>query len=235
MPGLNSKGFIIGDVDGPNESFMPTTKHGATVEGRYWLMLNDNAFTGDYVISPSETKTAWTTQEISTDNYSYALLNIDDGTQTYTGTGTSSTAGIARPNQTGRAREWKQSINTQAILISDRARLPSTASSTNSDFDKLYSVNTTQDDEKWAGSVGRGDGSASFENQADLDTKYGSSPTITSDRLFTREQDSGTEFDVISTDTGAPTWDVKANALLGYKGVGYNESSTTGDDAVASN
>ncbi len=224
LPGTNSKGFMIVD-DGTVDSDTGQSGHGGTVEARFWLMLDQNAFTGEYAISPSETKTAWTSGEVTSDHYSFALLNIDDR-QTI---GTDPATTKERPNQSGRAREWKASINTQAILVSDRAR-HSTGNVTT--YDEIYSIHTTEDDEKWAGSVGRGDGSASFENEDALDTKYGSGTTIEADRMFTRLEDTGSsEFDVIDN---TANWDEKANALMGYKGAGYNESGSDGIDTVAS-
>ena len=217
MPGTDSKGFLIPDVnmDG-NQNFLDGSGiHGGTVAGRYFLMLDNNQFTGEYLISPSETKTVWTTNQttdIGTNNYSFALLNIHAATAAIT------VANPVRPDQSGRAREWKQSINTQAILIGDRARTPGTQSGTSSSTDhaKLYSIHTSEDDEKWAGSIGRGDGSASFENESDLDTKYGSFENIEADRLFTKTDASGTEYDV----TSGTNWDLTSNAQLGYNGLG---------------
>jgi prepilin-type N-terminal cleavage/methylation domain-containing protein len=211
MPGLNSKGFIIedtnDDVNGADSDW-----HGASIPGRFYLMLDNNNFSGDYVISPSETKTKWTTNKISTDNYSYALLNIHNN-NTVTGD-------KVRPTESGRAREWKQSINTQAVLIGDRARLAS--GNTGTDHDKIYSIHTSEDDEKWAGSIGRGDGSASFENEIGQDTKYGSAGNIEADRLFSRLDGGGTEFDVTDATVA---WDQKSNALLGFDESGYDEGS----------
>ncbi len=212
MPGTNSKGFLIVD------SFKNTgnSGHGGTVEARFWIMLDNNAFTGAYAISPSETKTNWTTGRVTSDNYSFALLNIHNQDTI----GTTVTTKV-RPSESGRAREWKQSINTQAVLISDRARI-STGTVSTSTHNKLYSINTTEDDEKWAGSVGRGDGSASFENQSGQNTKYGSGSTIENDRMFTATQAGGSEFDLINTTT---TWDLRSNALLGYTRAGFAEGT----------
>ena len=217
MPGITSKGYLYSDVDGPNEDFMPDSKHGGTVEGRFWTLLDNNAFTGEYLISPSETKTAWRTGEVSADNYSFALLNIHS-------TGGPLSSDRTRPDQRGRAREWKQSVNTQAILIADRARIPGGRIGDN--YDKIYSIHTDPDNGRWAGSVGRGDGSASFENESELDTKYGKGPTIEYDRLFSHSQDPGPQADILNTP--GDTWDDESNALLGYTSVGYE------DDDIAS-
>ncbi len=220
MPGLNSKGFIIEDVDPKNDGGLFMDEHGATVEGRFWLMLDNNNFSGDYAISPSETKTVWTTNKVTSANYSYALLTIHNDSST------PANAKI-RPTETGRAREWKDSINTQAVLITDRARLAT--GDTNSNHDRIYSIHTTEDDEKWAGSVGRGDGSASFENEIGQDTKYGSGARIEADRLFTQEDANDNEFDITDNTVNWNASLLKSNALLGDTGAGFDE------DEVGSN
>lgn len=218
MPGTTSKGYLVRDVGGPNEALMPVTKHGGTVEGRFWIMLDANAFSGEYIINPSETKAAWATGEVSVDNYSYALLNLhskggpvlDDKT---------------RPDQIGRAREWKQSINTQAVLIADRACIP--GGRIGDDYDKIYSIHTDKNSGRWVGSVGRGDGSVAFENESALDTKYGKGPVIEYDRLFSRHQAPGTQADILNAP--GDTWDDESNALLGYTSVGYEDGDIASD------
>ena len=221
MPGTDSKGNILYDDGNTSTSKTGASGDGSTVEARYWLMLNNNNFSGDYAISPAETKTIWTTNEVEAANYSYAFLNINDDNNSPT-----SATDKVRPNQSGRAREWKASINTQAVLVCDRARIASGSTDIDPDAtggNKIYSIHTSEDDGKWAGSVGRGDGSASFEQELALDTKYGSSENIEADRLFAREESSNNAYDVLS-DTNA-NWDLESNALLGYFGVGYIETS----------
>jgi len=219
MPGTTSKGYIIWDDDNIDTSKTGTSGHGATVEARFWLMLDNNNFSGEYIISPSETKTTWTEEEVETTNYSFAMLNIHDGDESQLTDATSR----VRPSESGRAREWKQSINTQAVLVTDRGRQED-ASTSNTDYDKIYSIHTSQDDEEWAGSAGRGDGSASFENQDGLDTKYGSGPNIEADRLFQDEEDTASqELDITSDANGATPWSDDSNALMGYEGYGYED------------
>lgn len=220
MPGTTSKGYIIYDDGSWQTSDTGGSGHGATVEARFWLMLDNNNFSGDYIISPAETKTAWTTREVTDANYSYAMLNIHDGDVDEP----TSTTDNVRPSESGRAREWKQSINTQAVLVTDRGRKADGNSSTN--YEEIYSIHTSEDDEDWAGSAGRGDGSASFENEDALDTKYGSGSNIESDRLFTVDQDLP-DYDILSdTSINWATSMEDSNALLGYTSYGFDE---TGD------
>jgi type II secretory pathway pseudopilin PulG len=217
MPGTSSKGFILQD-DGTENSLTGRSGHGATVEARFWLLLDNNSFSGEYLISPAETKTAWTTGQVASANYSYALLNIHSD-------GSALDSEKTRPDQIGRAREWKTTINTQAVLIADRARIP--GGRIGDDYDKIYSVHTEEDSKTWAGSVGRGDGSASFHFVDALDTKYDGATRIENDRLFSLDQDSGRNIDVISNPDH--TWDVRSNALLGYTSVGYEDGDIASD------
>jgi len=213
FPGLDSRGRIIED-DGTVDSKTGKSGHGHTVGARYWILLDRNAFSGEYIISPSETKTEWTTDKVESDNYSYAMLNINDDTVA-AASGTPSR--MPRPNMITRAREWKANINTQAALLSDRARRDP---SVGTDYEDIYSVHTSADSGTWEGSVGWGDGSAAVENESALDTKYGSGVRIELDRLFADDQDLP-DFDIIGTGTGAPAWDPDGNALLGYSEAGH--------------
>lgn len=71
-----------------------------SVENRLQILLEANYFTGDYAVSPSETKTVWTTGPVTSANYSYAMLHV--------------------PAAGGRRDEWFTTLNTQAIALSDR-------------------------------------------------------------------------------------------------------------------
>ncbi len=78
----------------------------ATVEYRYWLMLDQNYFSGNYVISPYDQKTAWTTGPVSSANYSYAMLKLDGE--------------VWKHSSTGRRQEWRLSLSPEAAVMSDR-------------------------------------------------------------------------------------------------------------------
>lgn len=218
-PGLDSKGRIIEDTGTLATSKTGTSGHGSDIEARYWIMLDANSFDGKYCVSPAETKTIWTTKAVTTQNYSYALLNVQNDTAPTT-TGTPPV--MPRPNQSGRVREWKNTVNSQAPLIADRAR-----SDTPSDYDSIYSIHTTADDKEWKGSVGWGDARANFESEDTLDTKFGNAGLVESDRIFAWSDKGGTEVDI--TGTGV-NWSNDSNALLGYENAGYSE---TGTDVVS--
>ena len=162
FPGMNGSGGFITSTQTNNSG------NGDTVQGRYWVLLSGNYFTGEYAISPVETKTVWTAgtgataNSVLTTNYSYGMLQI---------TGSGST------NQ-GRRNEWKDTINTEAVVMSDRAR--GAASGNN-----LFSIHTTGGTGDWRGSVGYNDNHVIFETSATrTNTKYGSATSNTTDQMF---------------------------------------------------
>lgn len=128
-----------------------------TVENRFGVLLDNNMFTGEYLISPSETKTVWRSGPLTTANYSFALSDISE--------------------KGGRRSEWWKSINGMAITISDRNTGASAA-----DAD-VMSVHTGYPGD-WAGSIGRNDGSASFENTHEQDVQYGKGQAYPFDNIF---------------------------------------------------
>lgn len=134
-----------------------------TVEFRFQELLDDNYFTGEYIISPSETKTALTATNtaVLTGNYSYALLQIDDGLA-------------------NRTNEWRDTSNSEAVVLSDRGKQ-------NGSTDHVKSVHTNPSSasvNEWRGSVGFNDNHVTFEATHDgLTTQYGDD-TMGSDNLF---------------------------------------------------
>lgn len=129
-PGLDEKGGLID----------------ATTEGRLQLLLEANYFTGEYMISPNETKTAWTTGKVTSANYSYAMPDIDAG-----------------PG--GRLREWRDTLNTEAVGLSDR--------NTGTDADANVQSIHMADPGEWRGSVAWNDNHVVFETTHILETRNG--------------------------------------------------------------
>jgi prepilin-type N-terminal cleavage/methylation domain-containing protein len=160
-PGLGVYGG--GAVDGLN----------AQPAGAVALMLNGNFFTPEYVINPADSGASEVNQDDTTgatvgeDNFSYAMLDL----------GTVTTAGDA-PSDGGRAIEWKETLNTSAIVISDK-------NTGNNADTTISSVWTELDSGDWRGGVTRNDNSTSFETTAEFDqTKYGNAAANTTDNLF---------------------------------------------------
>ena len=135
------------------------------VEYRYQILLEEDFFTPEYAISPSETEdiTEWEGWDapdghrplVTQNNYSYAMLQVPE-------------------EQSNRRSEWSQTLNTQAIVLSDR----NTGSRANP-----TSVHTDRGG-PWGGGVLRNDNSVSFESTDIFETKYGASELNEADRLF---------------------------------------------------
>ncbi len=128
-----------------------------TVEHRYAEMLNNNYFSGEYVISPAETKIIWSGGPVTIDNYSFSMLDVSEVND--------------------RRAEWRDTINTRAALISDR-----NTGISNADQD-VMSLHTSYPG-NWEGSVGWGDGSAYFDRTHEVETKYGRGPVHQFDNIF---------------------------------------------------
>lgn len=190
-PGLNGKGEVLLNNDAETGS----SGGGATPAARFWVLLDGNYFTGDYAISPSETKTAWTTNEVDLDEFSYAMLQISDAAE---GDGTT-----RKPTDNAqRVAEWQDTLNTEAPAVSDRAIKQTAATEDN---DLLYSVHTEAPDtgNDWRGSVAWNDNHVVFETIQEVDTKYANGNSYEDDPLFTSAQETSTPSGTFSTEDNA--------------------------------
>lgn len=138
-----------------------------TVEQRFQILLEDDFISPEYAISPLETEpiTEWdgwgdiAPEPITKENYSYAMLQI--------------------PKDGGRRIEWSQTLNAQAIVLSDR----NTATKA-----KPSSIHIGPGD-KWAGSILWNDNTVRYEKTDTFETRYGDDITDNAkpnpaDRLF---------------------------------------------------
>ncbi len=168
-PGLNSKGeYLIADPitqDTPlREQDILKPQFGIAVEGRYAILLHGEFFTPDYAISPSESDATikpWSeTGPLTAKHYSYAMLQV--------------------PEAGDRHDEWKQTLSSQAIVVSDRntgtAELPNSIHSDGS--------------QGWMGRVLWNDNFVGFEASPVFETKYGKSQLNKNDHLFTADSTS---------------------------------------------
>lgn len=147
---------------------------GIMIEERYQTLIEDDYFTPEYAISPSETEaiTEWDTDAghpITAKNYSFAMLQVPEP-------------------ENGRRHEWSQTLNSQAIVVSDR-NIGSQANPTSIHADR---------GEPWRGSVLWNDNHVEFANEDTLETKYGSGELNETDRLF----DADSAFDALLIHTG---------------------------------
>ncbi|WP_432797582.1 hypothetical protein [Poriferisphaera sp. WC338] len=119
----------------------------ASVEERLQILLEGNYFTSEYVIAPVDTKAEWTTGALTTANYSYAMLDIDG------------------PTGSGRAQEWRETANINAVVLSDR----------NIGENSTGNVKSIHTDTlgEWFGSVAYNDSHVEYENTHILETGYG--------------------------------------------------------------
>jgi prepilin-type N-terminal cleavage/methylation domain-containing protein len=172
--GMNSNGAQItetaaADVTLPYVNGTAGQNTGFTVQARFALLLGGDYFPSQYLISPSEVDSDFTVYDTVTNaksattfansNYSYALLECNTAGQ--------------------RQGEWRNTTNSQAVVISDRVRGPAAnfTSGTQSTYDSIHG------DNGWKGSVGFNDGHVEFENSPSLTTKYGTA-TQANDDLF---------------------------------------------------
>jgi hypothetical protein len=200
MPGLDDKGMLLSHKDPAFKAAMTSTDSGASMSGRYYMLLNANFVAGDLLINPQDAMTPWSSssQMVTPNQFSYSLLRI--------GSGPGSTT-IGR--QDVRAEEWKDNANSRALLIADR----NTASVPKSD--KVRSVWSTSSGPgaDWKGSVLWGDNHAEFLNATNgklgvlsLETKYGKTVNV-DDFLF--------------NEVGASGKDANASAMFGYTSENY--------------
>jgi len=125
-----------------------------SVEQRFHLLIAENYITPDWAISPLETKPikewdefgAIDVQPVTAQNYSYSMLQI--------------------PQEGGRRDEWSETLNSQAIVMSDRnTGTPSEPSSIHND-----------EPGDWRGSVLWNDNHVAFENEPVFETTYRGGP-----------------------------------------------------------
>lgn len=166
-----NKGYYPGlDSNGDNASYEldwsewlqeggPSIRAGLEVQNRFAMLLANYYLTPEYLISPFEADVnvvPWdTASPFTTQHYSYAMLQVpeEDG---------------------GRRGEWRETLNPQAIVLSDRNT--GTASQPSSIH--------VDGGEAWAGSVLWNDNHVGFESVDTFETKYADGDPNESDRLF---------------------------------------------------
>jgi len=145
------------------------------------LMMNGNFFTPDYAINPADSGAvevdldSVTNALVEADNFSYAMLELNDAANATVNAG----AATDSPDR-DRAIEWKETLNTSAVIISDKNTGNDAVAGT-----AISSVWTELDNGDWRGGVTRNDNSTSFETESEFEqTKYGNNVAVTTDNLF---------------------------------------------------
>ena len=176
FPGLDSSGNVI--PDGPETGH---SGDGTEPAARFMLLLKGNFFTPEYMINPYDSRATeyeWPAVEddpahpLTAVHYSYAMLGIAEARDV-----DDDTSAIGADT---RATEWRETLNTSAIVLSNRA-----IGTGRSDISSVW---TTAGSGEWRGAVTRNDNSTSFETTAEFEqTKYGNADANAFDHLFEDE------------------------------------------------
>ena len=192
--GFDSRGQILANG---NET-TGNSGDGDTVQARYWILLEGDFFTPEYAISPSEVANVF---EARQDGNQVEVIKWDDDVKhySYAMLGIKGNAG-QKPDAAfkGRGQEWRTTLNTQAIVLTDRN------SGTNA-TDQVESIHTG-DRGDWQGGVLWNDNHVGFEMYQYFETKYGNG------RLNVDDFDTPTD-NLFSSDAD-PAGDVGMDALM---------------------
>lgn len=195
FPGVDPRGNVIGA--NPSSTAAPTLTGGAAFEGswldgisasvRLALMLNGNYCTPEYLISPGDINGTVATAKGATDTdgdgapegtltagwsryggphkhkISYSTLLIEDMPR------------VTNDGNKARLAEWRETLNTQAIIMGDRVL-----------GTPYYSYWTEPGaSNNWQGTVVRNDNSTIFQNHHVVNTtKYGTYPVAGTDDIW---------------------------------------------------
>ena len=160
------------------------------------FMLNQNLFSPKYAISPGETSSLVTVAKQSSptgnkfaiNNMSFATLRVCHGySASYAG------------DDTGRTSEWKDNMNSQCPIISDRARGADVPSSNYNLVPtiSIWSSDTTDitaTPNNWQGGVAWNDNHVDFKSSAIMSTKVGK--FYKNDNIFRQNDETGGATDV---------------------------------------
>jgi len=195
FPGLNSRGEVVAN----GAETTGNSGSGDFIQARYWILLDGDFFTPDYAISPSETAAVtaydWDREGTvlwsdRTKNYSYAFLGFQ-------------AAGAnrmqVRNEDAPRVAEWSATLNSQAIVVSDRN---TGTNATNA----VSSIHTAARGD-WAGSVLWNDNHVGFENEQFFETKYANG-------RLNSPRDGGALDNLFADEPAADGQIVGANALM---------------------
>ncbi|WP_432797463.1 prepilin-type N-terminal cleavage/methylation domain-containing protein [Poriferisphaera sp. WC338] len=192
FPGITAKRAITdaSDIDG-------SAFNGGDPASRMVLMLDGNYFTGEYAISPVETKAQWTTtaNNINTSNFSYAMIQIAAENQT-----DASAGDPIDKHESAVVGEWRETMNTVAPVLGDRN---TGLDEVLGDSGDVSSVHTDEDSGEWRGSVAYNDSHVEFENTAELETKFSKGESNKKDNLFIDDADNTTAADKVDGDANA--------------------------------
>jgi len=151
------------------------TTAGSSTTARFAIALEDGLFTAEYAISPAETNPDVQTWQA---NQTYSATNdhITSYAISMISSATSPVPGVA----VGRAREWRTTSNSAAIVMGDRATAMGFYADTSS-YQSLWS----NGEPNYRGSVLMNDNSVQFLYDREIEgTKYASHRNALPDNLF---------------------------------------------------
>lgn len=179
FPGLTSSGDILADSAQTGNS-----GDGNTPQACFWFLLDGNYITPEYAISPSETEPMALypgSGPVTADHYSYATLEFGKTGSVNTDSRSGIQSYYPGSASAGRASEWSQTLNSQAVVLSDR----NTGINGTNAVDSIHSGSPGS----WRGSVLWNDNHVAFDTTQYFETKYGSGSLNPNDNLF---EDDGT-------------------------------------------
>jgi prepilin-type N-terminal cleavage/methylation domain-containing protein len=191
LPGLSSNGTILTGTTSYNNG---TSQSGASFHARLWILCNGQYIGGDLILNPQDSLNKWVTgKNLISTNCSYAGLAIaQDSTITVT------------TQHDGRAVEWKNNANSQAVMFSDRVYATTNVLDSN-----IQSVWTSSAGD-WKGNLVWGDNHAEFQQTSRGFTTRYLATTNTADNLFLTVTIAG------GTDEPAATANTTSNAYMVY-------------------
>ncbi|MBX2850869.1 MAG: prepilin-type N-terminal cleavage/methylation domain-containing protein [Phycisphaeraceae bacterium] len=204
----SNKGFFPGLRSSGNQWVMPADNdaaaHGSTVMARYAILLEGDFFTPEYALHPNDPQphTAYNPNSatpLDHTNYSYAMLEI-----------------VRRNNETGpniipgnsehKRGEWRETMNAQAIIMSDRLiDVPPTSFGDPSTYIGIWSDEPGESE--WG--VVWNDNHTVFERTPFFETRY-TRINNTSDDLYSRVSTGSN----VQTPSGATTNSAGGNAMM---------------------
>jgi len=189
-PGFKADGTFAAALTADAKTY-GSADDGAGVATRCAILLNGNFVPPEMLLNPldpvSKTRAALNANVTAT-NFSYAMLRITDAT-----------------NDAGRRAEWRNTANSQALVLGDRARdIDGTNLLQTTSVDATTTDTAVSKPEAWRGAGAFNDGHVTALTTALLsNTRYGSSSN-TNDHLF------------LTTEGAAVT--ASASAMLVYDG-----------------
>jgi len=120
---------------------------GLTTEYRFQALLDDDAFTGEYAISPEEERQQWTQGSVTAANYSYTMRNISGSHERLSPT------------------VWTANVDADQIAVSDRAINNDRKAFSRAHAIRSVHTNPADGESQWQGAVVYNDNHFAFDSE----------------------------------------------------------------------